>query len=59
MRTHAMEKIVIVELRANGTVALAGGSDRLVNAKRGDVRKILTVAAEHFDEIVRAWETMH
>jgi hypothetical protein len=28
------------------------------NAKRSDIRKILDVAGEHYDEIVAAWEKM-
>lgn len=55
------ETIAIVELRPNRTVALARRANRIVprNAKRNDVRKILVAAAEHFTEIVDAWERMH
>jgi hypothetical protein len=42
-------------------VAIADRADcvRPGNAKRSDVRKILTVAAEYFDELVLLWEKMH
>jgi hypothetical protein len=51
----------IVDLRADGTVALAGRVARLwpANAKRSDVKKILTAAQEHFDLLVAMWEEMH
>jgi hypothetical protein len=49
-----------VELRADGSVALAARPDKLIpsNAKRSDVRRILDAAAEHFEELVIAWESM-
>ncbi|MHB8432350.1 MAG: DUF4160 domain-containing protein [Candidatus Tyrphobacter sp.] len=52
---------VIVDLLDDRTVALADRTDRISpgNAKRSDVKKILRVAAEHFDELVAAWERMH
>lgn len=48
----------IVDLRMDGTVALAKRDDaiRPVNAKRSEVRKILSAAALHFEEIVELWE---
>lgn len=48
----------IVDLRMDGTVALAKLDDaiRPVNAKRSEVRKILSAAALHFEEIVELWE---
>jgi hypothetical protein len=50
----------IVDLRADGTVALADRWDALnpANAKRSDLRKILSLAAEHFEELVAIWEAM-
>ncbi|HME32481.1 MAG TPA: DUF4160 domain-containing protein [Terriglobales bacterium] len=52
---------VIVDLRPNRTVALADRPDavRPGNAKRSSVRRILSTAAEHFDELVATWERMH
>jgi hypothetical protein len=52
---------VIVELRPDRTVALARRPDAITpsGAKRSDVRKVLNVAAEHFDELVELWERMH
>lgn len=62
----AGETEVVVELRggklrAERIVALANREDavRLVNAKRSDVKKILRVAAEHFDELAALWERVH
>jgi len=50
-----------VALLADGTVTLARRGDAVQprNAKRSDVRRILTAAAEHFEAIVAAWEEMH
>jgi hypothetical protein len=55
------ETEVIVGLGIDGNVAIADRADcvRPGNAKRSDVRKILTVAAEYFDELVLLWEKMH
>lgn len=55
------ETEVIVDLGIDGNVAIADRADcvRPGNAKRSDVRKILTVAAEYFDELVLLWEKMH
>lgn len=52
---------VIVDLREDGTVALADRVDaiRPSNAKRSDVRKVLNVAARHFEELLELWEKMH
>lgn len=52
---------VIVDLLDDRAVALADRADRIspANAKRSDVKKILKVAGEHFDELVAAWERMH
>ena len=52
---------VIVALLADGTVTLARRGDAVQprNAKRSDVRKILTAAAGHFEAIAAAWEEMH
>jgi hypothetical protein len=49
-----------VDLRADGTVSLADRWDALnpANAKRSDVRKILSLASEHFEELVAIWEAM-
>jgi hypothetical protein len=55
------ETEVIADLRDDRTVALADRPDaiRPGNAKRNSVRRILRIAAEHFDELVRLWEKMH
>jgi hypothetical protein len=55
------EAEIIVDLRDDGAVALADRPDaiRPANAKRSDVRKALTLAAENFDALVALWESMH
>ncbi len=52
---------VIVDLRLDGTVALADRDDaiRPGNAKRSDIRKALNTAVEHFDELAELWESIH
>ncbi|MGB9235567.1 MAG: DUF4160 domain-containing protein [Terriglobales bacterium] len=57
----AGEMQVIVDLRTDGTVGLADRDDaiRPANAKRSDVRKILQVAADHFEELAELWEAIH
>ncbi|MDQ2865800.1 MAG: DUF4160 domain-containing protein [Candidatus Eremiobacteraeota bacterium] len=54
------ETVVVVELLADGTVQKAPRKDAVIppDAKRSDVRKILKTAAEHYDEIMAAWEQM-
>jgi hypothetical protein len=55
------ETEAIVELHPNGNVGLADRKDaiRPANAKRSDVREILSEAAEHFEELVGLWERIH
>ena len=55
------ETEVILDLSDDRTVRLATRPDaiRPPNAKRSSVRRILNVAAEHFDELVALWEKMH
>jgi hypothetical protein len=55
------ETEVIVDLRLDGNVALSRRSDviRPTNAKRSDVKKILNIAALHFEELVELWEGIH
>jgi hypothetical protein len=55
------ETEVIVDIGVDGNVALTDRPDciRPGNAKRGDVRRILNLAAEHFDEFVLPWEKIH
>jgi Domain of unknown function (DUF4160) len=51
----------IIDLRLNGTVTLAERADaiRPANAKRSDVKKILSSAALHFEELAVLWEGIH
>lgn len=55
------ETEAIVDLRRDGTVALAERKDaiRPANAKKSDVKKILTDAAQHFEELAALWEEIH
>ena len=55
------ESEVIVDLLENGDVDLAMRKDavRPANARRSDVRKILGLAAEYFEELVALWEKVH
>jgi len=57
----ASETEAIVDLRLDGTVAIAKRNDaiRPANAKRRDVKKILNVAALHFEELAGLWEEIH
>lgn len=52
------ETEAIVDLRINETVALAKRADaiRPGNAKRSAVKKILSTAALHSEELVELWE---
>ena len=56
---HGFE--AVVDLRIDGGVALSKRRDAVQpgNAKRSDVKKILTAAALHFEELVALWEEMH
>ena len=57
----AGETGAIIDLRLDGTAALAKRNDaiRPANAKRRDVKKILNVAALHFEELAGLWEEIH
>jgi hypothetical protein len=52
------EAEAIVDLRMDGTVEIAKRNDaiRPGNAKRSEVKKILSAAALHFEELVELWE---
>lgn len=55
------ETEAIVDLRADGAVALANRKDavRPLDAKRSDVKRILKVAALHFEELAELWRGTH
>lgn len=55
------ETEAIVDLRADGTVALANRRDavRPAAAKRSDVKRILNIAAFHFEELAELWRITH
>ena len=55
------ETEIVIELGIDGDVRLSTRKDavRPANAKRADVRKLLTKAAEHFDELIELWERVH
>ncbi|MEO6834694.1 MAG: DUF4160 domain-containing protein [Candidatus Tumulicola sp.] len=52
---------VVIDLLDDRTVALSDrvGAIAPANAKRSDVKKVLQVARDHFDDLVAAWEKMH
>jgi hypothetical protein len=51
----------IIDLRSDGNVALAKRADavRPANAKRSDIKKILSAAAAHFEELALLWGSIH
>lgn len=55
------ETEVILDLRADGDVGLAERTDavRPSNAKRSDVKRVLSVAASHFEELAELWRSIH
>jgi hypothetical protein len=55
------ETEVIVDLRADGNVSLAARREciRPRDAKRADVKKILSAAAHHFAALEKLWEEVH
>jgi len=57
----ASETEAVVDLRMDGSVALAKRTDaiRPANAMRSDVKRILSAAALHFEELARLWEGIH
>lgn len=52
---------VIIDLLDDRAVALSdrAGAIAPADAKRSDVKKVLRIARDHFDELVAAWEKMH
>jgi len=50
---------VIVDLRVDGSVALAERRDAVCHVTRAEVRKVLAAAASAFDRLAAEWETMH
>lgn len=53
--------VVIVELAEGRRVRLADRNDavRPADAKTNQVRHVLRVAGEHFDELMEKWEAAH
>ncbi len=50
---------VIVDLRSDGSVALADRKDCVNRVTVSEVRKVLAEAAESFSALVAAWDQMH
>lgn len=50
---------VVVDLQADGSVALADRADAVRRVTRAEVRKVLAAAASAFDRLAAAWEAMH
>ena len=48
-----------MDLREDGTVALADRDDAVTGATRSEVKKVLRAAALAFDRLVAVWEEMH
>jgi hypothetical protein len=55
------EVIVIVDLLPDGTTRQSARPDAVqpANAKRGDIKRILRVAATHGKELLELWEKTH
>jgi hypothetical protein len=55
------ETEIIIELGIDGKVRLSNRKDavRPANAKKADIGKLLTKAAEHFDDLIELWERVH
>jgi hypothetical protein len=51
----------IIDLRLDGAVSLADRTDaiRPSNGSKSDVRHILAIAAQHFQQLVALWEKHH
>jgi len=50
---------VIVDLRADGSVALANWRNAVSHVTRVEVKKVLAAAGGAFDQLTEAWEAMH
>lgn len=50
---------IIVTLAGDGTVVVADRADAVRRVKENEVRKVLNLAARHFVELERLWESMH
>lgn len=42
----------------NRRIVLANRNNAIRNAKASEVRKVVKIAAQHFDELARLWESM-
>jgi hypothetical protein len=50
---------VIIELTEDRRVLISPRENAIRNVKASEVRKVLDIAAQHFDELVRLWEQMN
>jgi hypothetical protein len=50
---------VVVDVRADGSVALADRADAVRRVTRAEVWKVLAAGARTFDRWAAAWEAMH
>ena len=52
---------VIVDLRPDGTIFLADRTDavRPSSGSKADIRHVLAMAAQHFEDLVALWEKHH
>lgn len=49
---------MIIELTLDRRIVLANRESAIRNAKASEVRKVVKIAAQHFDELARLWESM-
>jgi hypothetical protein len=50
---------VIIELTEDRRVLISARENAIRNVKASEVRKVLDIAAQHFDELARLWEHMN
>jgi hypothetical protein len=58
---YAETTVILEILRKEREVRVANRIDAIQppNAKRSDVKKILQVAAEHAEDLIKLWEAVH
>ncbi len=50
---------VIIDLTEDRRVVIADRDNAIRNAKASEVRKVVDLATQHFEELVRFWEQMN
>lgn len=59
VHAYVGEGAVIIVLGPDRRVTVADRADSARNVKASDIRKVVRLAAEHFDELVALWEQMN